>query len=217
MSTHDAKPMGSIADFLLNYVSTAPIHDTNYEIAVGMIQNYSSLYKKSCEEVAEICFVSKASISRFCKFIGYNNYKEFQEALSFRYEMGTQYTKSFRTMLKSDKQHAMESYRDALVANIYSILSDEMLIRMEEIVDILYESENIVYFSHHFLWNVGQFFQSRMMLMNKYVRKCLKRWRSAFPSNSCYTDENHITKGVKPEWEMENRNQPLHSQRYPVL
>ena len=171
MSTHDAKPMGSIADFLLNYVSTAPIHDTNYEIAVGMIQNYSSLYKKSCEEVAEICFVSKASISRFCKFIGYNNYKEFQEALSFRYEMGTQYTKSFRTMLKSDKQNAMESYRDALVANIYSILSDEMLIRMEEIVDILYESENIVYFSHHFLWNVGQFFQSRMMLMNKYVQQ----------------------------------------------
>lgn len=47
--------------------------------------------------------------------------------------------------------------------------------------------------------------------------KCLKRWRSAFPCNSCYTDENHITKGVKPEWEMENRNQPLHSQRYPVL
>ena len=48
-------------------------------------------------------------------------------------------------------------------------------------------------------------------------RKCLKRWRSAFPCNSCYTDENHITKGVKPEWEMENRNQPSHSQRYPVL
>lgn len=54
-------------------------------------------------------------------------------------------------------------------------------------------------------------------LIPEMFRKCLKRWRSAFPCNSCYTDENHITKGVKPEWEMENRNQPLHSQRYPVL
>ena len=49
------------------------------------------------------------------------------------------------------------------------------------------------------------------------VSKRLKRWRSAFPIHSCYTDRHHITKGVKPEWEMENRNQPSHSQRYPVL
>lgn len=114
MAIRDAKSMGSIADLLLNYVSTASVHDTNYEIALGMIQNYSRLYKKSCEEVAEICFVSKASVSRFCKFIGYTNYKEFQEALSFNYEMGSQYTKYFKTMLKTDKQQAMESYREPL-------------------------------------------------------------------------------------------------------
>ena len=45
MFTRDAKSMGSIADFLLNYVSTASVHDMNYEIAVRMIQNYSKLYK----------------------------------------------------------------------------------------------------------------------------------------------------------------------------
>ena len=171
MSIHDAKSMGSIADFLLNYVSTAPVHDMNYEIAVGMIQNYSKLYKKSCEEVAEICFVSKASVSRFCKFIGFNNYKEFQEALSFHYEMDSQYSKNFKTMLKADKQQAMELHRDALVSNIYSTLSEEMLAQMGDIAGILYESENIAYFSHHFLWNVGRFFQSKMMLMNKYVQQ----------------------------------------------
>ncbi|KAI4447219.1 hypothetical protein C823_001738 [Eubacterium plexicaudatum ASF492] len=171
MAIRDAKSMGSIADLLLNYVSTASVHDTNYEIALGMIQNYSRLYKKSCEEVAEICFVSKASVSRFCKFIGYTNYKEFQEALSFNYEMGSQYTKNFKTMLKTDKQQAMESYRDALVSNIYSTLSEEMLVQTEEIAEILYESENIAYFSHQFLWDIGRFFQSKMMLMNKYVKQ----------------------------------------------
>ena len=171
MPTHDAKSMGSIADYLLNYISTVSVHDTNYEIAVGMIQNYSKLHKKSCEEVAEMCFVSKASISRFCKFMGYNNYKEFQEALSFNYEMSSQYSKNFITMFKVDKQQTLESYRDAMVSNIYSTLSEEMLDQMESISEILYKSDNIVYFSHHFLWNVGRFFQTKMMLMNKYVQQ----------------------------------------------
>lgn len=64
----------------------------------------------------------------------------------------------------------------------------------------------------------GLSFRDHTYLQRGWIKsKRLKRWRSAFLIHSCYTDRHHITKGVKPEWEMENRNQPLHSQRYPVL
>ena len=37
---NDPKPMGSVAELLLNYVSTTHEHDVNFSIAVTMLNHY---------------------------------------------------------------------------------------------------------------------------------------------------------------------------------
>lgn len=164
-----SKAMGSVKQLLLNYLGTSLQKDMNYEIAMAMLKNYDEIKNRTCEEVADICFVSKASLSRFCRFIGFSSYREFQEALALDYDMQTEYTKQFKDLLKTDRNQAIASYRDELISNVYSTVNLESLDLVEEVTEIIHNANNIFHFSHHFLWDIGRFFQSKMSLMGKHV------------------------------------------------
>lgn len=73
--------MGSVAERLLDYIDTAMQHDTNYEIATTLVKNYSKLSELSIGEIADMCFVSKASVSRFCRFMGFADFKDLRNQL----------------------------------------------------------------------------------------------------------------------------------------
>ena len=60
----NAKAMGSLSNKLLSYISTTLVHDSNYDIALILLKNYSRLKNLSIGEVAELCYVSPAAISR---------------------------------------------------------------------------------------------------------------------------------------------------------
>lgn len=75
---NNVKMMGSLLDRLLSYVSSAPERDANYDIAVALLRNYSQLKGLALSQIADLCYTSNASISRFCRFLGMDNFKEFQ-------------------------------------------------------------------------------------------------------------------------------------------
>ena len=167
----DSKAMGSLADKLLCFVNTALVHDINYEIAVTMLKNYSRLHRMNLGELAELCYTSKSTLSRFCRFLGFESFKEMQELLTFDYSLSMEYSRSFQAMLNNNLEKAMESYRGQLIQNLESTLTGENLKIAENIVRKLRNSRNIAWFSHHFLWDIGHHFQSKMMMMGRYVEQ----------------------------------------------
>ena len=132
----NAKAMGSLSNKLLSYISTTLVHDSNYDIALILLKNYSRLKDLSIGEVAELCYVSPAAISRFCRFIGFDNFKEFKQSLEQDFSMANDYSRQFYAMLCSDEKMAISTYRDELIANIYSTISPE---NMEVVPDIIRE------------------------------------------------------------------------------
>ena len=76
-----ANPMGSVGEKLLSYIDTSMQRDNNYQIAVKMLENYDALKDMSIAQIADMCYVSKASVSRFCRFLGYESFKEMHDAL----------------------------------------------------------------------------------------------------------------------------------------
>ena len=72
---NDAKTMGSLEEKLMSYVSTTPQQDANYDIALAMLTHYGKLKNLSLAEIADLCYVSKASISRFCRFMGFDGFR----------------------------------------------------------------------------------------------------------------------------------------------
>lgn len=169
----DYKTMGSLSNRLLAFISTAPMHDSNYDIAVILVKNYKKLKGMSIGEIADLCYVSTASISRFSRFLGFENFKEFKHYLEQEFSLKDDYSRQFYAVLCSDEKMAMSMYRDELIENIYSTISPENIEIIPDVVHAIHNSSKVVYFSHHFLWDIGRFFQGKMILMGKYVEQFL--------------------------------------------
>ena len=165
----EARAMGSLADRLLSFVSTTPDRDANYDIAVTLLKHYPQLKGMTLGQIANLCYTSKASISRFCRFLGMDSFKAFQAWLEQDFTMRTDYSRQFYTMLHNNQEMAIGFYRDALISNIYATITPENAEVIPDIVRVLHGCGKAAYFSHHFLWDIGHYFQSKMMIMGRYV------------------------------------------------
>lgn len=170
MDSGTAKAMGSLGDLLLDYVGSARAHDTNYEIAQGILRNYAQLSSMSLRQMANACFVSPASLSRFCRFIGFSSFAEFKEAVDgANYRVTDDYSRAFYAELVSDKASALATYRAKVADVLGTALSEADLAVVDEIVDAIDGAGRIAFFSHHFLWHIGRYFQGKMLQLGRYV------------------------------------------------
>lgn len=165
----NAKTMGALFNKLLNYINTTLVKDSNYEIALLLIQNYKKLKDVSIEEMAQMCYTSKASVSRFIRFIGFENFKEFKQSLNQDFTMSNDYSRQFYQQLCTDETSAIQAYTEMLIADIRSTRTPENMDTICHVTEKIYESDRISFFAHHFLWDAGRYYQSKMMTMGKYV------------------------------------------------
>ena len=69
---------------LIIFLDTAQENDTNYNIAWFMANNFYRIADMRISELASECFVSPATISRFCRALGYENFAHLkQECYTF--------------------------------------------------------------------------------------------------------------------------------------
>lgn len=164
------KAMGSLADLLIDYVGSTRVHDQNYDIAQGLLRSYTKLSSMSLRQMADTCYVSPASFSRFCRFLGFAGFSEFKEAVDGAgYRVTDDYSRRFLDEVMHGGTHALEVYRSNVVDVLNTTLREEDLALMDRLMDELEAANRIVFFSHHFLWHVGRYFQGRMLTMGRYV------------------------------------------------
>lgn len=170
MTDSSIKAMGSLSDLLLDFVSTVRVHDSNYEIASALLEHYQQLAGMSLREMAETCYVSQASLSRFCRFMGFESFAEFKEAIDgTSYQLVDDYRKPFAQKLLTSSDEALDDYRAMLVESINATLSIENRQVASAVLDEIASAKRIVFFSHHFLWHIGRYFQGKMLPMGRYI------------------------------------------------
>lgn len=166
---NDRISMGSVSEKLLSFIDTAQVHDSYYDIALILIRNYEQVKRMTIGEMADLCYVSQATLSRFCRFLGYENFKHFRDDLNFEFSLLDNYSGQFQSLLKVNDLKTADLYREQVFQNISSALSESNLKEIRSVTDLLADSGRIAFFSHHFLWDLGHYFQSKMILLGKYV------------------------------------------------
>lgn len=166
---NDRISMGSVSEKLLNFIDTAQVHDSYYEIALTLVKNYDRVKDMSIAEMADLCYVSQATISRFCRFLGYENFKKLHDDMNREFRLLDDYTDQFRSLLRSNDNKASQMYQERIRQNLESALSEENLRNIRQAADLINSSKRIAFFSHHFLWDIGHYFQSKMVLMDRYT------------------------------------------------
>ena len=165
------KAMGSLYDLLLDYVDTAWTHDSTYEISSKLLEHYDELPKLSLREMSELCFVSQASFSRFCRHLGFEDFADFKRALdSANYRLVDDYTRGFVQRLAADDGEALGAYRASLAEVMDSALTPENVAAAEALLDALEQADRVVLLSHHFPWHICRYLQGKLLQLGWYVQ-----------------------------------------------
>ena len=133
----------------------------NYDIAMAMLTHYGKLKNLSLAEIADLCYVSKASISRFCRFMGFDGFRELHDCLLQDFSIGTDYSRAFFDKLCDAPQAALQDYSEELIRNIRVTTAPENTARLPDMAMALANSGRVAFFSHHFLWDIGGICKAR--------------------------------------------------------
>lgn len=110
--------LNHIGTTLLGMINTTSHLSTNHQIAVWVLSNLERLDHLSEPEMALACNVSKSSINRFCKELGYANFQRFQlDVLSFR----RRYEKKYALTLydaRDPEKSLLDNYTESVARNV---------------------------------------------------------------------------------------------------
>ena len=166
---NNVKMMGSLLDRLLSYVSSAPERDANYDIAVALLRNYSQLEGAGPQpDRRPVLYFQRIhfpllSVSGHGQFQGvsvldgtgfYHADRLFPPVLYYAPQQPRNCHQ--RLQGRSDRQYLHHHCPENAQV-------------IPDIVKTLHDCGKAAYFSHHFLWDIGHYFQSKMMMMGRYV------------------------------------------------
>lgn len=157
---------------LITFLDTAGEEDTNYNIAWYMAHNFSKVAKMGISQLAKECYVSPATISRFCRTIGYENYAHLkQECSSF-----TSDSKKFNNLINvplnmmKDKPKECTKYYSEQVCKAVSKLSNQLNWNViDKVLQAIYDSDSVAFFGTQFSHSAALHFQTDLLMLEKFT------------------------------------------------
>lgn len=160
----------SIFRVLLDIMNKSDKSKTQFAIAEGMLKNFQDIPKLSIHELAERCFVSSASITRFVRLNGFATYGEFRKQCSQTFSIDIDYSRNVLKANKDDIQPIFNIYSEHVRDNILYNLENIDYEQLNRISDLIYHSNDVVYLGFEFAMILGQHYQIKMAECNKYIQ-----------------------------------------------
>ena len=185
--------MKSLFYRLIIFLDTASEADTNYNIAWYMAHNFAKVSKMGISQLAKECYVSPATISRFCRALGYENYAHLkQECSSFASD-----SKKFNNlinvpfeMMKDDPKGCTKYYSEQICAAV-SKLSERLDWNViDKVLQAIHDSDSVAFFGTQFSHSAALHFQTDLLMLEKVTMAYMETERQIDCARSL--DENSV-------------------------
>lgn len=148
--------------------------DTNKVIACYLLENMRKLESITINELAEKCYTSNSTISRFTKSIGFNNFIELRESLTsykdYGYELSTESLEGLAFDFKNDQQ-ILSSYIDSTCEALRGLESIDFN-EMDILNEWIHETKDVIVFGMQITGVLLRHYQMLMMSMGKVIQCC---------------------------------------------
>ncbi|MCD7892322.1 MAG: MurR/RpiR family transcriptional regulator [Erysipelotrichaceae bacterium] len=157
---------------LIIFINTTENHDTNYNIALFMVHNFYRIGNMRINEVAEECFVSPATVSRFCRALGYENFAHLkQECIDF-HSPGKMFDNLIEVSLDTMHDNPTEATK-IHVNQIIDYLKDlpDYLDwnEVDAMLELIHDHDTVAFFGTQFSHSVALHFQTDLLMLEKFV------------------------------------------------
>lgn len=185
--------MKSLFYRLIIFLDTASETDTNYNIAWYMAHNFSKVAKMGISQLAKECYVSPATISRFCRTLGYENYAHLkQECSSFSSD-----SKKFNNlinvplkMMKNKPKECTKIYANQVCTAVSKLSETLDWFVVDKVLKAIHDSDSVAFFGMQFSHSAALHFQTDLLMLEKFTMAYIETERQIECANSL--DENSV-------------------------
>ena len=159
-----------VLSLLLRYINNVSKKDSHYDIAKALLDHYHDIPNLTIHDMADACYVSSSSLSRFIRVIGFESYPEFKEACKNSISIDVDYSFELSKAKKEDVKPIYQRYTNNVKENLDYILEHLDFEQLDRICKMIYNTKNVAFFGLEFATLLGQHFQIKMAELNKLVK-----------------------------------------------
>lgn len=156
---------------LLYYINNYNNDDTYYDIAKIILKNVHSAPTLSIKELAELCYVSPSTITRFCKYFNCQNFVDFKNNLrtSSQHIEHTVFhmNKDMYTKLNDEPRTFMQSYAEEIADTLRDVSMHIDYEQIDQLVKRIHETENVYLFGYSTSLTMIETLQTDFMFAHK--------------------------------------------------
>lgn len=172
--------MGSFRDYnevdilytLMSYVNVSSNQDMYYTIAHTVLTHLEKIPKISINDLADLCYTSPATISRFCKDLNCKNFHTFKDQIAIALE-----TARNEIHLEDEVLHNIDKDPQFLIHKIYDETISSLQLGKEcvnihdidKICHMIYKAKKVHMIGYQFNRIISNDFQMKMLKLRKFV------------------------------------------------
>lgn len=158
--------MKKLRHALYAILNSSDVDSADYRIADYLIRNIYSIANFGIQDVADACFVSKSTVSRFCRRIGFADFNAVVQ--SIRNVQMRDY-KRFDEYLGFDAQEMTDAYLDQAIDCMLKVREYATPEILGELAQLLFSYDTIGIFGQMQSHSVALNFQYELASLGKYV------------------------------------------------
>lgn len=152
---------------LINIINEGSDDDTNVVLAKYLLQNYSRIQELNVYDIAEECFVSRATVRRLAQNLGYINFKGLKKQFDNFYNFSNNYSYYRFGIQTSIEGQSVATQLYEMATECDNNLTPDVL---DRIITKINQSNQIVFLTSDVYSNQSSEFQKAMILSGKIVR-----------------------------------------------
>lgn len=163
---------------LMSYVNVSSSQDMYYTIAHTILTNLDKIPTISINDLADLCYTSPSTISRFCKDMNCKNFVNFKHEIAIALELSKN-----ELHLKEEDVQMISKKPEYLVDKIYNETIESLKMGQEtlnihdidKICEMLYQAQKVQMIGYQFNKIISNDFQIKMLKLQKFIYAFVER------------------------------------------
>lgn len=164
--------MLDLFDFL-HYLNTNKRDATYSRIIIYLFHHLNEIRTLTITEIAERCFVSPATLTRFCRHFGISNFASLREALvslgTLKKHSGLRMKEQELIDLKNDPKTYLNAYGNEIATAINDVLQTIDIDQIDQILTDIHQAEEIVLIGYSSTLDLAKDLQTSFLLSQKLI------------------------------------------------
>ena len=155
---------------LITFLNAQSPETTTYHIALTMLENYDKLHQLSITDVAKLCNVSKSTISKFARQLGFDDYLDLKDNATFvenRFNNPLNYLSNILTSIQTE---GIDDYLTSVIKDITYLQQHLDLSAIDRLVNAMINHRRVYAFGLVFSESAAIDLQYKLAYNGKFIQ-----------------------------------------------